>query len=192
MFYLENLSKAPVWDSQREHIGHIQDLGFTFGASFPVISIVGLHIFETDYIGKIPLLRTVEDIVLTLPHDCVSRLDGEGFHLKGKLSDFSVAQLEDEIFLRRDLLNAQVLDSEEHRIQRVDDLFLESKNDQLFLTGILAGFGGMLNRLDLSGAAKELREKMGVELQPEMVPWNLVESCGKLRSPIKLKIAFKE
>src|SRR5450756_2533278 len=120
---LSDLIKAKVFDGEGEHIGHLQDLAIE-DLSSPDVTYLGTHVFWTDRVRDVELVRPVEDIVLLLPWSQVESFDEDGFRLLGIHPDFPVETAEGRLLLRADLLDKQILDSKGNRIQRVDDIYI--------------------------------------------------------------------
>ena len=168
-----DLIKVKVFDGGGEHVGHVQDLAVDDLVS-PTVAYLGVHIFWTDCVGDIELVRPAEDIVLLLPWSQVESFDEDGFRLLGTHPDFPAETAEGRLLLRADLLDKQMLDSEGNRIQRVDDIYIERKGNELRVIGLEVSRGLLLGSSTLRHFVDGLRKKYGHTRDIEMIPLEAV------------------
>ena len=166
---LSDLIKAKVFDGEGEHIGHLQDLAIE-DLSSPDVTYLGTHVFWTDRVRDVELVRPVEDIVLLLPWSQVESFDEDGFRLLGIHPDFPVETAEGRLLLRADLLDKQILDSKGNRIQRVDDIYIERKGNELRVIGLEVSRSLLLGSSTLRHFVDGLRKKYGHTRDIEMIP----------------------
>jgi magnesium transporter len=81
----------------------------------------------------------------------------------------------DEIWLARDVLDKQVVDTDGRRVVRVNDLQLVESAGGLLLVGADIGIRGILRRLGLEGLAKRLARVFGRDLPMALVSWEVVD-----------------
>jgi sporulation protein YlmC with PRC-barrel domain len=117
----------------------------------------------------------VEDIVLLLPWSQVESFDEDGFRLLGIHPDLPMETAEGKLFLRADLLDKQMLDSEGNRIQRVDDIYMERKVNELRVIGLEVSRGLLLGSSTLRHFVDGLRKKYGHTRDIEMIPLEAVQ-----------------
>ncbi len=84
----------------------------------------------------------------------------------------------DEIWLARDVLDKQVVDTDGRRVVRVNDLQLADGPSDLLLVGADIGIRGILRRLGLEGLAKALARLLGRDLPMVLVSWEVVAPLG--------------
>ena len=169
-----DLVKVKVFDGEGQHVGHLQDLAVE-NLSSPRVAYLGAHIFWTDRVGDVELVRPAEDIVLLLPWSQVQSFDEDGFRLAGIHPDFPVVTAEGRLLLRADLLNKQMLDAEGNRIQRVDDICIERRGNELKVLGLEVSGGLLLGSSTLRHFVDGLRKKYGHTRQVEMIPLEAVQ-----------------
>lgn len=85
---------------------------------------------------------------------------------------------ENDFYLKEDLLDKQVIDTDGKRLVRVNDVLLE-QNGQLKAIGIDIGFAGILRRLNMDTLIKR---------QPRVLPWEMIEAFDYQTGDIKIKL----
>lgn len=193
MRFAENLLKLPVFDNQNTRIGHLHDLGIQRLKGYPKVNCLALMIYELEYIADYKLLEPAHNIVLAVSWEEVAKITSDGIWLKRLWNETThYAWSKEEVFLGRDLLNVQIVDSDGHRIQRVDDLILELKDNNLLLAGIYVGFGSRLDQLNLAKASQHLLKALGIKAHEHILPWTSVETFGSDYDEIRLNVGGKE
>lgn len=85
---------------------------------------------------------------------------------------------ENDFYLKEDLLDKQVIDTDGKRLVRVNDILLE-QNGELKAIGIDIGFAGILRRLNMDALIKK---------QPRVLPWEMIEAFDYQTGDIKIKL----
>lgn len=80
-----------------------------------------------------------------------------------------------EIWLGRDVLDKQVIDTNNHRMVRVNDLELGKIGTDYRLINVDIGGRGLLRRLGIEDQAEVIAEKLGRPLPSRAVSWNDLE-----------------
>ena len=83
-----------------------------------------------------------------------------------------------DIWLARDVMDKQVVDTDGRRVVRVNDLQLVESAGGMLLVGADIGIRGILRRLGLEGAAKSLARLLGRDLPMVLVSWEVVAPLG--------------
>jgi len=138
-FMLASLLKREVRDAEGREVGHLEDLAFDLSSRPPVATDLAVHLEWTDRVGDILLPRPVEDIVLLLPWEELESIQPDAVNLKHPHPDFPVVSSQGKLFLRRDILNKQMVDEEGNRLHRVDAVILRREGILLFLEGLQVG-----------------------------------------------------
>lgn len=86
---------------------------------------------------------------------------------------------EREFYLNEDLLDKQVIDVDEKKLVRVNDVLLEGENE-LKVIGIDIGASGILRRLSLSKFIK---------LEAKILPWQMIEAFDYQTGNVKLSLS---
>jgi sporulation protein YlmC with PRC-barrel domain len=171
--------KVKVYDGNSMHIGHVQDMGIERNLSMPVVCHLGVHLLWTDKVGEIELVRPVEDIVVLCDWSNIASFDDDGFRLRRLHPDFDVASASGKWLIRGDILNKQMLDSSGNRIQRVDDVMLRVEAGNLRIVGLQVSKGLLWTSSRLRNYIAELRRKHSGRQDPDIIPWEAVESIGE-------------
>ncbi|MGA2967947.1 MAG: CBS domain-containing protein [Candidatus Levyibacteriota bacterium] len=85
---------------------------------------------------------------------------------------------ERDFYLNEDLLDKQVIDIDDKRLVRVNDIVLES-NGELKVVGIDVGAAGILRRLGLSRL---------IPLKPKILPWQMIEAFDYQTGNVKISL----
>ena len=189
MRLMEDLIKLPVFDGDDKRIGSLHDISVVRTPEYPRANSIAVELDEVQIIGNYRLLEPAQDVVVAVSWGEVSSLGSEKVRLRSSWEELSLYQWgKEDIFLRRDILNVQVVDKHGHRVQRVDDLILEIREGGLLLAGIYIGFGARLKRLNLVRPAQHLLKTLGIRMHGHMIPWTSVESYGPELEEIRLNV----
>jgi len=156
--YLSHVIDQPVWNAQATRLGKCQDLLF----------------LETDH--GAPVLRAIHMIAedgseMYIPGSQVSTLSPaiilnavtpQVYELRG-----------DELCLRRQVLDRQIVDVEGRRLVRVNDLQLTraESSGHYYLTGVSVGTSSMLRRLGVENLSGRVLRAFGRDLSEQVIPW---------------------
>jgi CBS domain-containing protein/sporulation protein YlmC with PRC-barrel domain len=94
---------------------------------------------------------------------------------------------ETDLFLGRDVLDKQIIDTNGVRVVRVNDLELARVNHHYYIANVDFGGLGLLRRLGLAGLTQKLAGRIGRGLPPGMVSWHEVELLPG-DQPLRLKV----
>lgn len=84
----------------------------------------------------------------------------------------------DDIWLARDVMDKQVVDTDGRRVVRVNDLQLVESAGSLLLVGADIGIRGILRRLGLEKLTKSVARLFGRDLPMVLVSWEVVAPLG--------------
>jgi magnesium transporter len=181
--YFSDIQGWAVLDSQGRRIGRLDDLKIRLGELFPKVTIVVLKK------GKRP------------EHQAVAWEDTEGLQpysirLKPGAED-RIATLEvgtADLLLRADLLDKQVVDTSDAKIERVNDIHLLIIDHELRLVHIDFGARGLLRRLGWLGTADALtRWLFAYSLPEKLISWKYIQPlAADLKSRLKLNVTVRK
>jgi magnesium transporter len=171
MIYLSQILGKPVLDSVGQPLGKIADLAITieepFGGDFPPVTLV---------------LVRAGGVLLRVRWELIADLNAGG---KGSacLLDTPRAHLTvgaekgGEIFLKRDVLDHQIIDMSSNRLVRVNDVFLVQGDDNKSLraAGVDASFRGLLRRVGAEDVFVKAARRFNAPISRRHIPWNEVE-----------------
>ncbi|MEO8639003.1 MAG: PRC-barrel domain-containing protein, partial [Chloroflexota bacterium] len=174
MLFLSRLVGRPVRDRHGDSFGKIRDLIVALGEQYPPVT------------GLVVRVTGGRDIFL--PWTDVEEIDVDGARLRTTLIDMeSFRQRPNEIRLWLDLLDKQIVDVEDRKIVRVNDIQLAPVDGRLRLVAVDVGLAGILRRLGLSGPGERLARAMHLEAE-NYIEWEDVDPVESSVSSLKLRV----
>jgi CBS domain-containing protein/sporulation protein YlmC with PRC-barrel domain len=174
MLYLSQAIGRPVLDVNGEPIGKVDDLIVAVGDRYPpvtglVVSAARRRIF--------------------VPWSSVAGLDARGARLTTRTIDIGkFRQRPNEILLRADLLDKQIVDIDGRKVVRVNDLRLDEVDGKLRLVAVDVGAAGLLRRLGIEGAYRFIARNLGLPLPERYIDWEDVDPVESSVASIKLRV----
>jgi magnesium transporter len=177
MLYLSGIIGKPVYDAAGEAFDTIADLVIYHGTEkFPRITGI--------------LLNGDRSRVAVIPWNAVAEFTADGIRLRVERRPLAPRPLQpDEILLREDILDTQVVDTDDIKVVRVNDLELRQVGNEVRLIGADVGTRSLLRRLGLEPFVCRALERVGRPLASRVIPWNLVAVLGGTMTPLKLGIS---
>jgi CBS domain-containing protein len=177
MLYLSQAIGRPVLDQNGEPIGKVADLIVALGNQYPPLT--GL-VVATD--GR----------RIFLPWSSVEHLDSGGAKLRGSTIDIGkFRQRPDEILLRSDLMDKQIVDIDGRKVVRVNDLRLDEIEGTLHLVAVDVGTAGLLRRLGIEGAYRIIARNLGFAIPERYIDWEDVDPVESSVSSLKLRVPHR-
>lgn len=183
MPYLSHILGKRVLDSAGQPMGVISDLAITieepFGGEFPPVTLVLVKAGSAMLRLRWEMIADIHNI----EHGNVCLLDQPRARL-------TIGQeKEGEVYLKRDVLDKQILDVTNARMVRVNDVFLLEDNEQMRAVGVDVSFRGLLRRIKIENGVVKLARRFSFSMPRQHVPWNQVqvmrgESGGKIISRV--------
>ena len=174
MLFLSRLVGRPVLDRHGESFGKVRDLIVALGDRYPPVT------------GLVVRVAGGRDIFL--PWTDVEEIDAGGARLKTSRIDIaSFRQRPNEIRLWLDLLDKQIVDVEDRKIVRVNDIQLAPVEGRLRLVAVDVGLAGILRRLGLSGPGERLARALHLEAE-NYIEWEDVDPVESSVSSLKLRV----
>lgn len=174
MLFLSRLVGRPVRDRDGDSFGKVRDLIVALGEQYPPVT------------GLVVRVAGGRDIFL--PWTDVEEIDAEGARLRTTLIDMaSFRQRPNEIRLWLDLLDKQIVDVEDRKIVRVNDIQLAPVEGRLRLVAVDVGLAGILRRLGLSGPGERLARALHLDAE-NYIEWEDVDPVESSVSSLKLRV----
>ena len=174
MLFLSQLVGRPVRDRDGGAFGKVRDLIVALGEEYPPVTGV--------------VVRVAGGRDIFLPWSDVEAIDTTGARLHTSSIDItSFRQRPDEIRLWLNLLDKQIVDVEDRKIVRVNDIQLAPVDGRLRLVAVDVGLAGILRRLGLSGPGERLARALGIEAE-NYIQWEDVDPVESSVSSLKLRI----
>jgi magnesium transporter len=174
MLYLSQVIGRPVRDRQDEPIGKVADLIVAVGEPYPPVT---------------GLVVQTEGRRIFVPWSSVASLDERGARLRTRTIDIDkFKQRPDEILLRQNLLDKQIVDIDGRKVVRVNDLRLDEVADVLRLVAVDVGGAGLLRRLGVDGPFRTLARNLRLAVPEKYIDWEDVDPVETSIASIKLRV----
>lgn len=173
--YLSQIVGKAVWDLQGQKIGRCADI------------LVREREHGPAQVRAVAIERGNEPELL-VPAEHVASLT-PGVVLKSATPPPYVPQ-GDEVRLRSQVLDRQIVDVEGRRLVRANDLQLvrHGAEGRYFVSGVAAGVSSFLRRLGFEGAYADVLKRIGRQPLAEVIPWQDVAPV-EADAPIRLRVA---
>jgi len=174
MLYLSQAIGRPVRDRQDEPIGKVADLIVAVGEPYPPVT---------------GLVVQTEGRRIFVPWSSVASLDEGGARLRTRTIDIDkFRQRPDEILLRENLLDKQIVDIDGRKVVRVNDLRLDEAGGVLRLVAVDVGGAGLLRRLGIAGPFRTLARNLRLSVPEKYIDWEDVDPVETSVASIKLRV----
>ena len=144
----------------------MKDICVSLDETFPTVTALVLA----------PATLGINNIEIIVPWSQVDNLEDDTLHLtvrQPRVASYTPEQ--NELFLRRDLLDKQIVDTQGFRVVKVNDLKLAQIKGTARLIGADISFSGLLRRLGILGPIEFLGKYTPVRLNERTITWNYVE-----------------
>ncbi|HEX4208740.1 MAG TPA: magnesium transporter [Ktedonobacteraceae bacterium] len=177
MIFLSTLLRQSVYDSNNRRVGMHSDLYVELKETFPIVTalVIQTSLSGGRLIVSWPQVRSIEDtpVQLAVTQEHISTYTPDA----------------DELLLRRDILDKQIVDTQGFRVVKVNDLKLAQIKRTARLLGVDISFGGLLRRLSGQRAFDLLKRLAPAGLSERTVTWNYVEPIQKVSMTGQLALA---
>ena len=174
MQFLTQVLGRTVFDSIGEPVGKVRDVIVSPAEPLPGVTAL---VVDSNTIPWRQIREEVERLTLPVRKDRVSEY-------KPKQGD---------IYLRRDVLDRQIVDVHDYKVVRVNDVrFVETPGGGVSLLGVDASTRGLLRTLGIEWVARILGQVIKKPLPEKVIAWDNVETLEKTAGPIKLKIPLEK
>jgi magnesium transporter len=175
MAYMSQFIGKPVVEANGDRVGRLADLLASIGGDMPHPKIVAIIVKHG---------RTM----LTVPFSSVALLAVPAVALTKSLEDIVPYEpSEHDLYLARDVLDKQIIDTNGMRVVRVNDLELARVNSHFYVANVDIGTLGLLRRLGLARVLQKLITRLGRGLPQSVISWDSVELLAG-DQPMRLKV----
>jgi CBS domain-containing protein len=176
--YLSRILGKPVWDEGGQNLGRCVDLlAAEAGAGFPSLRAMALkHGQETQLI-------TANAIAWLTPSVILNTSTPPRYQPRG-----------DELWLARQVLDQQIVDTEGRRLVRVNDLQIarvSANGTQFRLAGVDVGTLAILRRLGIEGFVLAILRVLRRDVPQSIIPWRDVAPL-QADAPIRLRVSLEK
>ena len=169
-FVSELLGKV-VSDVDGLRIGRLEDLIGVFRPDVPNPAIVAIVVKRAGG-------------ALLVPYGDVAVLIAPAIPLNKKIAAITPYELgENDLYLARDVLDKQIIDTNGVRVVRVNDLELVRVNGQFFVGNVDIGMRGLMRRMGMDRVGRRLNQR----LPPGFISWDDIELLPG-NQPMRLRV----
>ena len=177
MIFLSDFLRAEIIDNRQRRVGRVGDLVVRIVDEFPVVSHVIVR-------GRKPQ---------ALPWSHVRSFEARELALKVPREEVRLEPPdEDGIWLARDILDKQIVDTDGRRVVRVNDLQLSPVSGRLLVVGVDIGGRGLLRRIGLEDLGKSLAHVARRDWPQKLIAWDVVDPVASDLESVKLRISHQK
>src|SRR5579859_3590525 len=174
MIFLSTLLRKSIFDIEGRRLGALHDICVALDETFPVITAI---------VVRAPLGNSHNDMII--PWYQVKGLEEAQIHLVVKQPKIaSYTPHTDELLLRRDILDKQIVDTQGFRVVKVNDLKLAQIKKTVRLVGVDISLSGLLRRLGILAPVEQLANRLPIHLSERTITWNYVEPIQMVRAGV--------
>ncbi|HZY45525.1 MAG TPA: CBS domain-containing protein [Anaerolineae bacterium] len=175
MAFLSELLGKPVTDLDGNRLGNLDDVIAGIRGELPHPALVAIVVKRSH--GQ-----------LLIPFSDVAVLIAPAIPLNRQLANIVPYQpAENDLFLARDVLDKQIIDTNGVRVVRVNDLELTRIGGSFYLANVDVGGLGLLRRLGLAKTAERFVNRLGRSSAVGMISWHQVEMLPG-DQPMRLRV----
>ncbi len=171
MIFLSTLLRQSIYDIEGRRLGILRDVCVSLNETFPAVT--ALIIATSTLPGN-------NDIIV--PWFQVDNIEESKIYLTVKQQRMaSYTPHPDELLLRRDLLDKQIVDTQGFRVVKVNDLKLAQIKGTARLIGADISASGLLRRLGILAPIELASRVLPFHLSERTITWNYVEPIEVVR-----------
>jgi magnesium transporter len=169
MIFLSALLRRSIYDLDGRRLGTLKDVCVSLNEAFPVVTAL--------IVSQLSL--TNNDLII--PWSQVDNLEEDGkIYLTVKQSQMGTyTPYAEEILLKRDILDKQIVDTQGFRVVKVNDLKLAQVKGTARLIGVDISLSGLLRRLGIGWLLNVLPR-----VEERIITWNYVEPLQVVRAGV--------
>jgi magnesium transporter len=179
MIFLSDFLRADVVDVHQKTVGSVRDLIVRIQEPYPKVTAV--------------VLRPRGGAPQAIGWHEVRAWDDRELSLKvpaASLREYDNAEA--ELWLARDVLDKQIVDTDGRRVVRVNDLQLQESESELLLVGVDIGARGLLRRIGVEQFGRRLRRLTGADFPQRIVSWDAVDPVQSDERSVRLRISHQK
>src|SRR5579884_2485784 len=180
MIFLSSLLHQNVFDAENRRVGVLHDMSVSLNETFPVVTALVVHPPLGN--GSAPLM---------IPWSQVQSIEELPIHLTVEQANITpYTPRFDELLLRRDILDKQIVDTQGFRVVKVNDLKLAQIKKTARLVGVDIGTSGLLRRLGWLPVVEAVSRVTPLRVPERIITWNYVEPVRMVRTTGQLAPAM--
>ncbi len=182
--YLSYVIGQSIKDVNGRDLGKLTDLIVSPAEHLPVVSAVRV--------------RTNSKVEIMVAWRCFTYdEDSEHFSLAVPVDAIITYEVgEEDLLLRNNVMDKQIVDVHEYRVVRVNDIRIEFSSGRLYLVGVDTGTRGLLRRMGWMHAADRFSKTIShvkflpnIKLSSNVIGWHDVEAFERGVGRLKLKVS---
>src|SRR6266705_4851280 len=171
MIFLSALLRRSIYDIEGRRLGVLRNVSVSLHDTFQVVTAL------------VVATSTLSNSDMIIPWSQVNNLEEAKIYLTVKQPHIaSYTQDPDELLLRRDLLDKQIVDTQGFRVVKVNDLKLAQIKKTVRLVGVDISLSGLLRRLGILTPVERLANVLPMRLSERTITWNYVEPIQVVRT----------
>ena len=179
MIFLSDFLRADVVDVHQKTVGSVRDLVVRLQDPYPKVTAV--------------VVRPRGGAPETIGWHEVRAWDDRELSLKVEVGALrAYANADNELWLARDVLDKQIVDTDGRRVVRVNDLQLQQSNGEVLLVGVDIGARGLLRRVGVEQLGRRLRRVVGADFPQRIVSWDAVDPVQSDERSVRLRISHQK
>ncbi len=179
MIFFSELLRATVVDVRQHTVGTVRDLVARMGEPYPRVTAL-----VVSHRGRDPLI---------IPWAEVRQYTEREISLRAPVSELSAhLPADDELYLSRDVLDKQLIDTDGRRVVRVNDLQLANVGGKLLVVGVDIGGRGLLRRLGMEELGKRVARLLRRDWAQKFIAWDTVETIRGDGRNMRLRMSYKK
>ncbi|HEY2704192.1 MAG TPA: CBS domain-containing protein [Candidatus Dormibacteraeota bacterium] len=178
MIFLSDFLRADVVDVHQRTVGKVRDLIVRMGDPYPTVIALAVRGHSAPATIDWSVVRAWENREISLGVGAADLREHE--------------PVPEEVWLSRDILDKQIVDTDGRRVVRVNDLQLQQSNGSVLLVGVDIGTRGLLRRLNAEHVGRRLRRLAGGDLPQRLISWDAVDTLHSDERSVKLRISHRK
>jgi len=179
LIFLSDYLRADVVDVHQKTVGSVRDLIVRVQEPYPVVTAV--------------VLRPRGGAPETIAWSLVRAWDDGELSLSVPVAELTPYPNADaELWLARDVLDKQIVDTDGRRVVRVNDLQLQESEGQVLLVGVDIGARGLMRRLGVEQLGRRIRRLTGADFPQRIVSWDAVDPVESDERSVRLRISHQK
>lgn len=171
-FYLSRVLGTKVISNDQKVIGRLLDL------------IVDLNDIKPKVVAA---KLKIDGQIRVIDYSLISVFKDKGQYILqcNQLKDIEVSK-ENTMFLKKHVLDKQIVDMDGRKVVRVNDLRLAILKTGTFTMAVDVGIDGLLRRIGIAKPIKNILKPFGMRVPSQMILWDEVASVDYIHEGIKL------
>ncbi len=171
MIFFSTLLRKSVFDSEGRRLGTLHDVCVALNETFPVVTALVVR-------------TTLSNTTMIIPWSQVNSLEEPQIHLTVKQPQIETyTPHSEELLLRRDILDKQIVDTQGFRVVKVNDLQLAQIKKTVRLVGVDISLSGLLRRLGILKPIEAVSHVLPIiHLSERTITWNYVEPIQVIKA----------